>query len=160
MKLGILVVAAGLVVLPAIAQAQQDTTKKDTTMKAAGDTMTMTTKTTTRRGRRAARAEKGESAATEKRENAKAGAGRSADCPLGCPTSKGAAGLSGVQFLALQQELRDRGCGNAHVTGRLDGATRAAIKKCASQLNVANSAAAVLVAMNIGYGEADVGKTS
>jgi hypothetical protein len=41
-------------------------------------------------------------------------------CPWKCPTSKGAAGLTGVQFLALQQELRDRGCGNAHVTGVLD----------------------------------------
>ena len=27
-------------------------------------------------------------------------------CPWGCPTSKGVAGLTGPQFLALQQELR------------------------------------------------------
>ncbi len=120
MKLGILVVAAGFMMLPAIAGAQDST--KTTAAPAA----------TTSKG----------------------------DCPKGCPTSKGAAGLSGVQFLALQQELRDRGCGNAHVTGWLDGATRAAIKKCAKELNVANNAAAVLVAMNVGYSEADVGKTS
>ncbi len=119
MKLRILVVAAGFMMLPAIAGAQ-DSTKT------------------------------AEPAATTSK----------SDCPRGCPTSKGAAGLSGVQFLALQQELRDRGCGNAHVTGRLDGATRAAIAKCAKQLSVANNAAAVLVALNIGFSEADVGKTS
>ena len=119
MKLGIMVVAAGFMMLPAIAGAQDST------------------KTT-----------------------AAATASKAIDCPKGCPTSKGAAGLSGVQFLALQQELRDRGCGNAHVTGWLDAATRAAIKKCSKDLNVANTAAAVLVALNIGFSEADVGKTS
>ena len=40
-------------------------------------------------------------------------------CPWGCPSSTGAAGLTGPQFLALQQELRDRKCGTNHVTGRL-----------------------------------------
>jgi hypothetical protein len=120
MKLGILVVAAGFMMLPAIAGAQDST----------------------------------------KTAEPAAAASKSSDCPKGCPTSKGAAGLSGVQFLALQQELRDRGCGNTHVTGWLDAATRAAIKKCAKDLNVANTAAAVLVAMNIGFSEADVGKTS
>ena len=84
-------------------------------------------------------------------------AAKNPDCPMGCPTSKGAAGLSGVQFLALQQELRDRGCGNAHVTGWLDAATRKAIAACAKQLNVANKAAAVLAAMNVGYTEAELG---
>ena len=79
------------------------------------------------------------------------------DCPKKCPTSKGAAGLTGVQFLALQQELRDRDCGNAHVTGWLDAPTRRAIAKCAKQLGVANKAAAVLAAMNIGYSAADLG---
>jgi hypothetical protein len=78
------------------------------------------------------------------------------ECPKGCPTSKGAAGLSGVQFLALQQETRDRGCGNAHVTGVLDAATRAAIRTCAQRLGVANNARAVLIAMNIGFSEADI----
>ena len=80
-------------------------------------------------------------------------------CPWGCPTSSGAAGLSGAQFLALQQELRDAKCGNNHVTGRLDAATRTAIRNCARKLGVANNARAVLIAMNIGYGETDIPAT-
>jgi hypothetical protein len=79
------------------------------------------------------------------------------DCPLKCPTSKGAAGLTGVQFLALQQELRDRGCGNAHVTGMLDGVTRRAISVCAKRLSVANKAAAVLAAFNVGFTAEELG---
>jgi hypothetical protein len=81
-------------------------------------------------------------------------------CPWGCPTSSGAAGLTGPQFLALQQELRDRKCGTNHVTGRLDAATRIAIRNCARKLGVANNAAAVLVAMNVGYGASDVNMPS
>lgn len=73
------------------------------------------------------------------------------DCVRGCPTSRGVAGLTGVQFLALQQELRDRGCGNNHVTGWLDAPTRMAIRECAKRMSVANNAAAVLTALNIGY---------
>ncbi len=80
---------------------------------------------------------------------------RGPECPKGCPTSAGAAGLSGVEFLALQQELRDRGCGNSRVPGVLDAATRRAIRTCAGKLGVANNARAVLTAMNIGFGEAD-----
>ncbi len=80
-------------------------------------------------------------------------------CPWGCPTSGGAAGLTGAQFLALQQELRDAKCGNNHVTGRLDAATRTAIRNCARKLGVANNARAVLIAMNIGYGETDIPAT-
>ncbi len=82
---------------------------------------------------------------------------KSADCPKGCPTSKGAAGLTGVQFLALQQELRDRDCGNAHVTGWLDAETRHAISVCAKKHSVANKAAAVLAAMDIGYSASELG---
>lgn len=78
-------------------------------------------------------------------------------CPWKCPTSKGAAGLTGVQFLALQQELRDRGCGNAHVTGSLDAPTRRAISVCAKRLGVANKASAVLAAFNVGFTEAELG---
>jgi hypothetical protein len=120
MKLRILVVAAGCLMLPAMASAQvpaTDTTAKPTKIDASGP--------------------------------------QTAGCPKGCPTSKGAAGLTGVQFLALQQELRDRGCGNAHVTGHLDAPTRKAISACAKQLNVANSAEAVLGALNIGFGPGD-----
>src|SRR6266851_5466056 len=79
------------------------------------------------------------------------------DCPMKCPTSKGAAGLTGVQFLALQQELRDRGCGNAHVTGWLDAPTRKAISTCAKRLSVANKAAAVLAAFDIGFSASELG---
>lgn len=120
MKLRILVVAAGCLLLPAMASAQvpaTDTTAKPTKIDTSGP--------------------------------------QTAGCPMGCPTSKGAAGLTGVQFLALQQEMRDRGCGNGHVTGRLDAPTRKAISACAKQLNVANSAEAVLGALNIGFGPGD-----
>ena len=79
------------------------------------------------------------------------------ECPLKCPSSKGAAGLTGVQFLALQQELRDRGCGNAHVTGSLDAPTRGAIRTCAKRLGVANTAAAVLAAFNVGFAASELG---
>jgi hypothetical protein len=80
-------------------------------------------------------------------------------CPWGCPTSSGAAGLTGVQFLALQQTVRDWKCGNNRVTGRLDAATRIGIRNCARKLGVANNAKAVLVAMNIGFSAADVNMT-
>jgi hypothetical protein len=70
------------------------------------------------------------------------------------------AGLTGPQFLALQQELRDRKCGVSRVTGRLDAATRTAIRACAKKMGVANNAAAVLVAFDIGYGASDVGLPS
>jgi hypothetical protein len=136
MKLRILVVAAGCLMLPAMASAQdvpKDTTAKPDTMAKPMDS--------TAKPMKAAKAAKGEP--------------KTAGCPKGCPTSKGAAGLTGVQFLALQQELRDRGCGNAHVTGRLDAPTRHAISVCAKQLNVANSAEAVLTAFNIGFGPGD-----
>jgi hypothetical protein len=56
----------------------------------------------------------------------------------------------------LQQELRDAKCGLAHVTGRLDAGTRIAIRNCARKMGVANNAAAVLVAFDIGYSAADV----
>jgi len=78
------------------------------------------------------------------------------NCPWGCPTSSGTAGLTGPQFLALQQELRDAKCGLGHVTGRLDAATRTAIRNCAKKMGVANNAAAVLVGFDIGFSAADV----
>jgi hypothetical protein len=150
MKLRMLaVVVVGCLGLPAMAQAQGDTTTKampkDTTMK---DT---TAKRTPRSRARRARMQAGDTTAT------RMATSTGTDCPMKCPTSKGAAGLTGVQFLALQQELRDRGCGNAHVTGWLDAPTRRAIAKCAKELNVANKAAAVLAAMNIGYTAAELG---
>lgn len=65
------------------------------------------------------------------------------------------AGLSRIQFLALQQELRDQGCGVTNVDGRYGPQTRRAIATCAQKFNSANNAKAVLEAMNIGFGPSD-----
>lgn len=127
MKLRMLIVAAGVFALPAVASAQDPA---PTTPVAAVKDSTLEPKAVP--------------------------PSDGTTCPWGCPTSGGAAGLTGAQFLALQQELRDAKCGNNHVTGRLDAATRTAIRNCARKLGVANNARAVLIAMNIGYGEADI----
>jgi len=163
MKLSILAVAAGFIVLPAVAPAQgTDTTAKakDTTMSMPMDSTTMTPaakRAAARAARRAAAAAKAPAAARGDTLAVRTSTSNGTDCPRGCPTSKGAAGLSGVQFLALQQELRDRGCGNSAVTGVYDGATRRAVTICAKRLSVAATAPAVLVAFNIGFGESDIG---
>ena len=135
MKLRMLAVAAGFAMVPAIAGAQvtSDSTAKPMATMAAKDSSLEPKPVPPSDG---------------------------TTCPWGCPTSKGAAGLTGPQFLALQQELRDRKCGTNHVTGRLDAATRIAIRNCAKKLGVANNAAAVLVAMNVGYGPSDVSMPS
>ena len=65
------------------------------------------------------------------------------------------AGLSKIQFLALQQELRDQGCGVTNVDGHYGPQTRRAIATCAKKFNSANNAAALLQAMNIGFGPND-----
>src|SRR6476660_9976722 len=65
------------------------------------------------------------------------------------------AGLSRIQLLALQQELRDQGCGVTNVDGRYGPQTRRAIATCAKKFNSANNAQALLVAMNIGFGPND-----
>ncbi|HEX6628708.1 MAG TPA: hypothetical protein VF105_12200 [Gemmatimonadaceae bacterium] len=65
------------------------------------------------------------------------------------------AGLSRIQFLALQQELRDQGCGVTNVDGRYGPQTRRAIATCAKKFNSANNASALLQAMNIGFGPSD-----
>lgn len=177
MKLKLLVVAAAIVTLPAIGHAQS--MSKDSMMMK-GDTMMKHDAMTKKSMKKSAgmmkteAAKEGESAMMEKKEMKTAPRHRAAraekmehmamktapmdgtSCPMKCPSSKGAGGLTGTQFLALQQELRDRGCGNAHVTGWMDSPTRRAIATCAKKMNVANKAAAVLVAMNIGYSEADV----
>lgn len=64
-----------------------------------------------------------------------------------------------MQFLALQQELRDRLCGKVRITGRLDAPTRNAIRVCARKMGVANNARAVLAAMDVGYSASDLGGT-
>jgi len=64
--------------------------------------------------------------------------------------------LTRVQVLALQQQLRDDGCGIEHTTGHLDAMTRRAVEKCKSKYNVSSGgAAALLDAMNIGFGPND-----
>ena len=65
------------------------------------------------------------------------------------------AGLSRIEYLALQQELRDQGCGVTNVDGRYGPQTRRAIATCAKKFNSANNAKALLVAMNIGFGPND-----
>lgn len=61
--------------------------------------------------------------------------------------------LSRTEILALQQQLRDDGCGIAHTSGRIDAITRRALKQCASKYNASSATpAAVLTAMNIGFG--------
>jgi peptidoglycan hydrolase-like protein with peptidoglycan-binding domain len=65
------------------------------------------------------------------------------------------AGLSRIAFLALQQELRDQGCGVTNVDGRYGPQTRRAIATCAKKFNSANNAAALLAAMNIGFSPGD-----
>jgi hypothetical protein len=156
MKLKFLALAAGCLMLPMIARGQDTTKTTDTTkitdttkvMTTTTDTATTTTTTTTTLT----------TVPTPPTTNGPPGpqTPTGKECPLGCPTSKGALGLTGVQFLALQQELRDRGCGNVRVTGRADAATRRGIRVCAGKLNVANNARAVLIAMNIGFGETDI----
>jgi peptidoglycan hydrolase-like protein with peptidoglycan-binding domain len=70
------------------------------------------------------------------------------------------AGLTKIQFLALQQELRDQGCGVTNVDGRYGPQTRRAIATCAKKFNSANNAAALLTAMNIGFGPSDNAPTA
>ena len=65
------------------------------------------------------------------------------------------AGLNRIQFLALQQELRDQGCGVTNVDGHYGPQTRRAIATCAKKFNTANNAAALLTGMNIGFGPND-----
>jgi peptidoglycan hydrolase-like protein with peptidoglycan-binding domain len=65
------------------------------------------------------------------------------------------AGLSKIEFLALQQELRDQGCGVTNVDGHYGPQTRRAIATCAKKFNTANNAKALLTAMNIGFGPSD-----
>ena len=65
------------------------------------------------------------------------------------------AGLNKIQFLALQQELRDQGCGVTNVDGHYGPQTRRAIATCAKKFNTANNASALLAGMNIGFGPSD-----
>lgn len=158
MNLKMLVVAAGFAALPVIAGAQTptDTTKKDTM------TMPMPAPPAPALAPAPAPPMATTAAATSALPAESVNGARpvppsdGTTCPWGCPTSKGTAGLTGAQFLALQQEIRDKGCGEIRITGVLDAPTRRGISSCAKKLGVKNNAAAVLVAMNIGYSAADI----
>lgn len=63
-------------------------------------------------------------------------------------------GLTKVQLLALQQELKDQ-CGLAHSTGVMDGPTRHAIAVCNKKYNTTGNGAALLAAMNVGFSSGD-----
>ena len=52
------------------------------------------------------------------------------------------AGLSKIQFLALQQELRDQGCGVTNVDGHYGPQTRRAIATCATKTRPVSAATA------------------
>ncbi len=60
-------------------------------------------------------------------------------------------GLTRVQLLALQQELKEQ-CGLAHSTGVMDGPTRHAIAVCNKKYGTQGNGAALLAAMNVGFG--------
>lgn len=59
-------------------------------------------------------------------------------------------GLTKVQLLGLQQELKDQ-CGLQHATGVMDGPTRHAIAVCNKKYGTQGNGAALLAAMNVGF---------
>ena len=61
-------------------------------------------------------------------------------------------GLTRVQLLALQQQLKEE-CGLRHATGVMDGPTRHAIAVCNKKYGTQGNGAALLRAMNIGYSD-------
>lgn len=63
-------------------------------------------------------------------------------------------GLTRVQLLALQQELKDQ-CGLAHATGVMDGPTRHAIAVCNKKYGTQGNGAALLAAMDVGFNAGD-----
>jgi hypothetical protein len=69
-----------------------------------------------------------------------------------CAAPVFAQGLTRVETLALQQQLRDDGCGSSHITGRVDATTRADVKKCETKYAGATDAPSMLAAMKIGFG--------
>ena len=68
-----------------------------------------------------------------------------------CAAPAFAQGLTRVELLGLQQQLRDDGCGVTHITGRMDAMTRSAVKKCESKYSGATDAKSMLGAMHIGF---------
>lgn len=64
-------------------------------------------------------------------------------------------GLTKVELLALQQEMRDRDCGNRRAPGVMNAETRRAIRTCSQRLGVTGGARALLAAFNNGFGAND-----
>lgn len=83
-----------------------------------------------------------------------------AACLLMAPAISSAqtGGMTKVQLLALQQQLKEE-CGLAHATGRMDGPTRHAIAVCNKKYGTQGNGAALLRAMNIGFGEGEMSST-
>lgn len=63
-------------------------------------------------------------------------------------------GLTKIELLALQQEMRDRGCGNKHAPGVMNAETRRAIANCGRRAGV-TGARALLQSFNNGFGSND-----
>ncbi|MCR4340700.1 MAG: hypothetical protein NUW01_12535 [Gemmatimonadaceae bacterium] len=63
-------------------------------------------------------------------------------------------GLTRIELLALQQEMRDRGCGNKHAPGVMTAETRRAIANCGRRAGV-TGARALLRSFNNGFGNDD-----
>ena len=68
--------------------------------------------------------------------------------------SRGNDGLTRIELLALQQEMRDRGCGNKHAPGVMNAETRRAIANCGRRAGV-TGARALLQSFNNGFGNND-----
>ena len=68
--------------------------------------------------------------------------------------SRGNDGLTKIELLALQQEMRDRGCGNKHAPGVMTAETRRAIANCGRRAGV-TGARALLQSFNNGFGNDD-----
>lgn len=69
--------------------------------------------------------------------------------------NRGNEGLTKIELLALQQEMRDRGCGNRHAPGVWTAETRRAVRTCSQRLGVTGGARALLVAFNVGFSAND-----
>lgn len=65
--------------------------------------------------------------------------------------SRAGEGLSRIELLALQQEMRDRGCGNKRAPGVMNAETRRAIRTCSQRMGVTGGARALLAAFNNGF---------
>lgn len=69
--------------------------------------------------------------------------------------NRGNEGLTKVELLALQQEMRDRGCGNRRAPGVWNAETRRAVRTCSQKMGVSGGARALLAAFNNGFGAND-----